>query len=160
MNAEHPLEIRPPRSGDLSAILRIETMSFSDPWDTASLMSELRVDRMRRPLCAVRGEDLVGYIMAWKVADEWHVINIAVATAERRSGVGTRLLEASLAAAVAEGCQTVTLEVRVSNEPALAFYERHDFKVIDRRARYYRDTGEDALVLVRVLRPSRPENAD
>ena len=160
MSAELPLEIRPPRSGDLAAILRIEAASFSDPWDAGSLMSELRIDRMRRPLCAVRGEDLAGYIMAWKVADEWHVINIAVATGDRRSGVGTRLLDASLAAAVAEGCTTVTLEVRVGNVPALAFYERHGFKVIDRRARYYRDTGEDALVLVRVLRPPRSEGAD
>lgn len=152
------LEIRPPRRGDLLAIIRIEAASFSDPWDTASLLSELRVDRMRRPLCAVRGDDLVGYIMSWKVADEWHVINIAVATSARRSGVGTRLLEASMAAAVDEGCATVTLEVRVGNAPALAFYERHGFRTIDRRRHYYRDTGEDALVLIRVLRPVGPSD--
>ena len=158
MSGAPELTIRPPERGDLPSIIRIETTSFSDPWDAASLISELRVDRMRRPLCALRGDEIVGYIMSWKVADEWHVINIAVATSERRAGVGTRLLEATLAAALDEGCTTATLEVRVGNEPALAFYERHGFRTIDRRHRYYRDTGEDALVLFRVLKPaSSPE---
>ncbi len=160
MNDAAELTIRVPERGDLPAVLGIEACSFTDPWDAASLLSELHVDRMRRPLCAVRDGQVVGYIMAWKVVDEWHVINIAVATAARRSGVGTRLLEASLAAAVAEDCNTATLEVRVSNEPALAFYERHGFRSIDRRQRYYRDTGEDALVLVRVLRSDAPPEPD
>jgi len=145
------IELRRTLPGDLPRIARIEAASFSDPWPEDSLLSELRSDRMRRPLSALRDGVVVGYIMSWKVADEWHVINLAVATEERRSGVGTRLLEASLASAVAEGCRTATLEVRIGNVPALAFYERHGFQVIERRPRYYRDTGEDALVLIRRL---------
>lgn len=145
------IELRRSLSADLPWISRIEAASFSDPWPENYLLSELRTDRMRRPLSALRGGEVVGYLMTWKVADEWHVINLAVAAGERRSGVGTLLLEASLAAAVDEGCRLATLEVRVGNEPALAFYERHGFVQIERRPRYYRDTGEDALVLIRVL---------
>jgi len=151
LNGLRDIEIRPPRPDDLPVIVRIEAASFSDPWDAASLFSELREDRMRRPLCAVRDGHVVGYLMAWKVTDEWHVINVAVSTLERRSGVGSCLLNASLDAARSEGCVTVTLEVRVSNAPALAFYERHGFTSFDRRTRYYHDTGEDAVVMIRVL---------
>ncbi len=150
------LELRRSLPADLPAVLRIEAASFSDPWPIDSLLTELRTDRMRRPLTALRDGEVVGYLMAWKVAAEWHVINLAVATGERRSGVGTRLLDTSLAAAVAEGCTAATLEVRVGNAPALAFYERHGFKPLERRPCYYRDTGEDALVLFRSLAAARP----
>ncbi|MBU0743141.1 ribosomal protein S18-alanine N-acetyltransferase [bacterium] len=145
------IELRRSLPVDLPRIAHIEAASFSDPWPEDSLLTELRTDRMRRPLSALRNGEVVGYLMAWKVADEWHVINLAVATGERRSGIGTLLLEATLAAAVAEGCRTATLEVRVGNEPALAFYARHGFESIERRPQYYRDTGEDALVLIRLL---------
>ncbi len=152
MTVTPDIEVRRPRPDDLPAVVRIEVACFSDPWDAASLSAELREDRMRRPLCALRDGKVVGYLMAWKVTDEWHVINVAVSTGERRSGVGTILLDASLDAAISEGCVTATLEVRVSNAPALAFYEHHGFAAFDRRRRYYRDTGEDALVMIRVLR--------
>ena len=159
MNDQRDIEIRSPQPDDLPAIVRIEAASFSDPWDAASLFSELRQDRMRRPLCAVCDGQVVGYLMAWKVADEWHVINVAVSTHERRSGVGTRLLNASLEIARSENCVTATLEVRASNEPALMFYEHHGFTAIDRRVRYYRDTGEDAVVMIRVLRSGEVPDA-
>jgi ribosomal-protein-alanine N-acetyltransferase len=149
------VELRRTLPGDLPQIARIEAVSFSDPWPADSLLTEMRSDRMRRPLTALRGGVVVGYLMAWKVADEWHVINLAVATAERRTGIGTLLLEASLSAAAAEGCRSATLEVRVGNEPALSFYARHGFRPLERRPRYYRDTGEDALVLFRSLRPAQ-----
>lgn len=150
------LELRRSLPTDLPSIARIEAACFSDPWPTDSLLTELRTDRMRRPLTALRHGEVVGYLMAWKVAEEWHVINLAVTTGERRSGVGTRLLETSLEAAAAEGCRSATLEVRVSNEPALAFYARHGFRPLERRPRYYSDTGEDALVLFRSLAAVRP----
>jgi len=159
LNDLRDIEIRPPHPDDLPTIVRIEAASFTDPWDAASLFSELRVDRMRRPLCAVRDGQVVGYLMAWKVADEWHVINVAVSTLERRSGVGTHLLNASLDVARSEDCVTATLEVRVSNAPALAFYERHGFAAFDRRPRYYRDTGEDAVVMIRALRSGEAPGA-
>ncbi len=146
------IELRQTLPADLPQISRIETASFSDPWPEESLLIEMRTDRMRRPLSALRDGMVVGYLMVWKVAEEWHVINLAVATGARREGIGSMLLEATFAAAVAEGCRAVTLEVRAGNDPALAFYAHHGFVPLERRQQYYKDTGEDALVLVRLLK--------
>jgi ribosomal-protein-alanine N-acetyltransferase len=80
------------------------------------------------------------------VVDDAHVTNIAVAGAHRRSGVGTRLLAEQAWAAIAHGCQALTLEVRASNEAAQALYREFGFVPAGVRKRYYENT-EDAIVM-------------
>jgi len=145
------LALRSPRAADLPDVERIERESFGDPWPRASLREELRSDALRCPLVAEREGRVVGYLMAWRAGDELHVLNLAVAAAERRRGTGSRLLAAALAAAGAAGLGAATLEVRVGNAGARMFYARHDFVESGRRPRYYRDNGEDALILTRPL---------
>ncbi len=149
------LVIRPGREADLPLVERIERDSFGDPWPTAALRDELNQDPLRRPLVAEREGRVIGYLMAWRAGDELHVLNLAVAPDERRRGTGTRLLEAALAAAIADGLRLATLEVRIGNAPARSFYVRHGFVESGRRLRYYRDTGEDALIMTRPLAGGR-----
>jgi ribosomal-protein-alanine N-acetyltransferase len=82
------------------------------------------------------------------VADELHIGNIAVAPAVRRRGIGRRILEHCLDDARARGIEIATLEVRVSNDPAIALYEKLGFRPVAMRRGYYSDTGEDALVMM------------
>ena len=145
------LLVRPGRREDLAAVDRIERASFGDPWPRASLRDELQPDGLRQPLVAERGGDVVGYLMAWRAGNELHILNLAVAPEARRGGAGTALLAAALAAAAEDGLTVATLEVRVGNAPARAFYARHGFAVVGRRARYYSDNGEDALIMSRPL---------
>ena len=132
---------------DLARIAVIEQMSFGDPWPLVALRIELDVDARRRPLIVEQNGVVDGYLMAWVVADEYHIVNIAVNPAVRRAGYGSRLLEAGLAEARSAGCVLATLEVRPSNRAAIAFYTDWGLREVGRRPRYYADNGEDALIL-------------
>jgi ribosomal-protein-alanine N-acetyltransferase len=139
--------IRPARRADLAAVDRIEQASFTDPWSPAALATELSGDDMRLSLAAEMAGELVGYLMAWRVSDQLHILNLAVRPDHRRAGVGTALLIAAARAAWREGRRALTLEVRRSNLSARAFYRRHGFARVGVRPGYYPDTGEDALLL-------------
>ncbi len=90
---------------------------------------------------------LVGFLIGRIAADEFEILNMAVSQAHRRSGIGSRLLESALEFSRTVGSARAYLEVRASNGPALALYKRHGFTECGRRAEYYRDPLEDALLL-------------
>ena len=90
---------------------------------------------------------LVGFLIGRIAADEFEILNMAVYRAHRRSGIGSRLLESALEFSRTVGSARAYLEVRASNGPALALYKRHGFTECGRRAGYYREPLEDALLL-------------
>ncbi len=142
------LSIRPASPDDLPEILRIERRSFSHPWTGEQILDELNRRDVGRCLVA-GGQDpsgLCGFLMAWLVADEVHITNMAVDPEFRARGVAGTLLRHLLIASAAEGAVWCALEVRRSNQPARSLYGKHGFRTIGRRRRYYPD-GEDALVM-------------
>jgi ribosomal-protein-alanine N-acetyltransferase len=92
-----------------------------------------------------KARSLAGYLVASRYADIWHLMNVAVDPPLRRRGLADALLE-ELIGRVAPG-EPITLEVRPSNGPAIALYERFGFRSAGTRPGYYRDTGEDALIM-------------
>ena len=139
--------VRPAAAADLAAVERIERASFSDPWSRQALFGELLADAMRLPLIAELDGEVCGFLMAWRVVDQLHVLNIAIAPGLRRRGVGTALLLAAARRARADGLQEITLEVRAGNRAARRFYRRHGFAETGLRPRYYADNGEDAVIM-------------
>jgi ribosomal-protein-alanine N-acetyltransferase len=100
-----------------------------------------------------RGEaGVVGYLESRLVADELHVLALAVAPEARRRGAASALLAHALDDAAARGARVAHLELRASNAPALALYRGLGFAAVGRRTRYYAD-GEDAVLLSRHLEP-------
>jgi [ribosomal protein S18]-alanine N-acetyltransferase len=95
--------------------------------------------------------EVTGMVAARTIVGEAEVLNLAVAPAWRRSGIGRRLVDVAIEAARAEGVRQVFLEVRESNAAARAFYAGLLFAESGRRRAYYRDPIEDALVLSRTL---------
>ena len=144
---EAKIRIRPALLTDLPAVRRIECDSFEDPWSDNALGGELLADDLRLPLVALQEDQVVGYLMAWKVVDQLHVLNIAVDAGYLRRGIATDLLREAAGQARAIGLREVTLEVRRGNNPAVAFYLRHGFIEVGIREGYYADSGEDALIM-------------
>jgi ribosomal-protein-alanine N-acetyltransferase len=132
---------------DVGQVLAIERASNPHPWSGQLFRRELDLPAGGRTwLVAVDGEAVVGFIGAVHVDDEVHVMNLAVDPAARQRGIGGSLLAALVDAAVANGARHLTLEVRPSNQAALALYRRFGLGPAGALRRYYPD-GEDALVL-------------
>ncbi len=141
--------IRPLGYSDLPQVIAIERRAFTSPWSLAMFVLELS-----KPsglcLAAVDAVDrLVGYLICARYEKVWHLMNIAVDPALRRRGIGRGLLERMIERAGPE--REYTLEVRTSNSGAIALYERFGFRSAGTRPRYYRDNGEDAVIMWRTL---------
>ncbi|HXN99428.1 MAG TPA: ribosomal protein S18-alanine N-acetyltransferase [Candidatus Acidoferrales bacterium] len=90
---------------------------------------------------------VVGFLVGRRVVNEIEILNFAVSPEARAHGIGTLLLQEAIRWGTEFGAVQAILEVRASNASALRFYERHNFQVIGRRARYYNEPKEDALLL-------------
>jgi len=123
----------------------IEREVFSDPW-SANDFTEC-VSTGVPFLVAERRGVVAGYVVAHSAADEGEILNLGVAAAHRRHGIGRELVERALAELTARGVRTVYLEVRASNAAARRLYEALGFAEVGRRTRYYRRPVEDAVVL-------------
>lgn len=129
----------------MAAIHTIERAAFSDPWSARDFRD--CVASGVPFLVAVTVDGVAGYVVARDAADEGEILNLAVAPAWHRRGVGRALVARVLAALAGRGVTQVFLEVRASNVAARALYEGVGFREVSRRARYYRRPVEDAVVL-------------
>jgi len=135
--------LRPMVAGDVPEVAALERRSFSDPWSERALAEELTLaDRRYVVACEDR---IVGYGGLMVVGDEAHVLTLAVDPDRRRNGIGAAILLRLVDQAVGSGVRHLTLEVRISNDPARSLYERFGFAAVGTRPRYYRD--EDALIM-------------
>lgn len=136
---------------DIAAALEIEHKSFPTPWSTAMFVLELS-KAGSICLAATDEDDLIGYLVAARYAQIWHVMNVSVEPANRRCGIGTAMLTELFR--LADGQRThYTLEVRVSNAGAIRMYEICGFRAAGIRPGYYTDNKEDALIMWRSTDP-------
>jgi len=134
----------------VDAVLAIEEASFTNPWTRDMYLGELAHRDVSFCYLARNPERLVvGFCSLWRVVDELHINNLAVAPPFRRAGVATSLLTHMIGEGARLGAVRATLEVRRSNEPARRLYERFGFSVSGIRRAYYTKPVEDALVLSR-----------
>ena len=138
--------IRPMRKEDIFQVSQIEKLSFPSPWSCGIFSSELDEKNFTFYYVMEYQDEVIAYTGYWKLANEAHLVNLAVYPAFRRKGLGSKLLKYVLEKAQNQGLDTITLEVRRFNLAAQKFYERFDFKKIAVRPGYYVETGEDALV--------------
>jgi ribosomal-protein-alanine N-acetyltransferase len=141
------LEIRRLTYADLPGVIAIERRAFTTPWSLAMFVLELsKPDGIC--LAAMSGDRLLGYLICSRYDIVWHVMNVAVDDRLRRRGLALALIEQLFARADTPGEQ-YTLEVRASNAPAIALYERLGFRDAGRRPGYYHDNREDAVIMWR-----------
>jgi ribosomal-protein-alanine N-acetyltransferase len=133
---------------DLPEIVAIERASFPNPWSGALFLQELRLPFSRTTVVRDGGPEtpVIGYVCRWFVADEMHILNVAVDPAHRRRGIGEMLLRETLREARALRSEAVTLEVRRGNLAARRLYETLHFEEVGVRRNYY-GSGEDALIM-------------
>jgi ribosomal-protein-alanine N-acetyltransferase len=146
-NTPPALAYRPMAARDVDAVIAIERAVYPFPWTPGNFRDALDAGNACW-LAHLEGE-LAGYGVMLVAAGEAHLLNLGVAPAWQRQGIGRCLLQFLIAAAKKDGAQIMYLEVRPSNRPALALYARLGFTGVGRRKRYYpcHDGREDALVM-------------
>lgn len=141
------ITIGPMKRRHLRAVTAIERAANPHPWSHSLFAGELRMPTSRHWLVARDSRQVMGFAgLMWNL-DEGHVTNFAVHSHHRRRNVATRMLLAQCRDAIDIGVTDLTLEVRISNEPARALYGRFGFSPGGVRRGYYNDNGEDALIM-------------
>ncbi len=132
---------------DLDQVVAIDQVSFSLPWPARSFRFELTDNEASRCWVADLDGRVIAMLVGWFIVDELHVATIATHPEFRGQGIGREILLYSLRAAKEEGAVKSFLEVRESNEIAQTMYRSFGFVEDGRRKGYYKDNGEDAILM-------------
>lgn len=144
------LQIRNLEPDDMDALMQIETRIFSAPWAREDYLKDIDAP-YAYPLVLTLGERIIGYGSLWVLFEEAQVTTFGIDIPYQHHGYGKILLEAMIRLAKAAQAQTMSLEVRVSNQVALALYRSFGFEVVSTRSRYYPDNHEDAYLMIKEI---------
>ena len=149
MSAENPIiKIEKMVTSDVDEIYEIEKDSYGEHhWSKDSFYSEVSNNIARYYVAKDENNTVLGYIGSWFIIDETHITNVSVSQKHRRKSIGEALLAHLIQQCYKEKMKYITLEVRISNEPAIKLYEKYQFKSLGTRKNYYQDNNEDALIM-------------
>ncbi len=150
------LSLQPVQAPDLFALHDIEKTAYSFPWSLPAFQDCLDSCYWVQKLCShsLSEENLEGYVVAMLVLDEVHLLNVTVRPSSQGQGWGRYMLQQLQQWAHSQKAQAIWLEVRASNQKAIALYQAFGFIQKGRRKAYYPDAAgqrEDALVMSLVL---------
>ncbi len=151
-NQTHNLSIRRMKLEDVPRVHEIDVLSFTLPWPEKSYLFELIENPTTLALVAeseleAASLSVIGMAIVWVVVDEAHIATIAIHPDYRGQGFGKKLLAETLRQAIQRGVTQATLEVREHNLLAQRMYLNFGFRVVGRRQHYYKDNGEDAVIM-------------
>ena len=143
------LHVRPANPGDIAAMLHIAAhAATASAWTLDQYSAIFKPESPRRVALVIEEQGMVkGFIVGRVLEPEWEIENVAVTGDARRRGLGSRLLGEFITLARAEGAAALILEVRESNHAARMLYEKWAFEESGRRAWYYSNPTEDAILL-------------
>ncbi len=131
----------------LPLVAELEKETFSAPWTEKSL--EFFLDELNFCMLLLEGEELASYCTVSTVLDEAQIINVATASSFKRMGMAVSVLNAVFDECKKRGIVSISLEVRESNEGAIALYKKLGFEQLGLRKNFYTDPTENALVMVK-----------
>lgn len=147
------LSVRAPQVSDVRTLAEAELVCFSDPWPPQFFLSEILADGRFNRLLVDQGGRMVAYLFcAWQYL-ALHVLKVGTLPEHRRAGYARRLMALAEEHAEQMGGESLTLEVRRSNDSAVALYEALDYDRARVSPNYYQD-GEDAVIMEKRVRNS------
>jgi ribosomal-protein-alanine N-acetyltransferase len=142
------MEIRRMESRDVKRIAEIEAQSFPDPYSERSI-NDILCTEGSMCFTALDGDTPIAYFIGRIIPPEGELYRIATAQRWRGRGVAYRLLDYAVKTSRGVGLETLFLEVRESNTPAISLYKKFGMREVGRRKKYYRDPTEDALLFAK-----------
>ena len=133
---------------DIDMVSEIEADAYGEHhWSKSSFYDEMNNNLAKYYVAKTENGELVAYAGAWHIIDEGHITTIAVKKTYLRNHIGEALIVKILEDCYTNGIKYLTLEVRVSNEPAISLYTKYGFNSLGTRKGYYQDNNEDALIM-------------
>ena len=139
--------IRNMTAEDIPAVVEIEKECFSLPWSEKSFAESFVREDTIFLVCKEKDGAIKGYIGMYLSFDEASITNVAVASQFRKRGCGKQLVIAAKTAAKEAGAESIFLEVRISNEPAISLYKKQGFENLGIRKKFYEHPVEDAIIM-------------
>ena len=134
------------REEDIPHLIDIEQEAYPEPWTRGMFRDEIRNSRSHF-FIATFNDEIIGYSGFWLILNEAHITSVTVAEPFRGFGYGREQMHHLIRVAKEEGAETLTLEVRESNTPAIKLYESMGFSPVGRRKGYYSRSREDAIIM-------------
>ena len=136
---------------DATGIAELEESIFPDPWDYRSVVDLISTDGS---MCftARDGDRVVAYVIGRLIAPEGEIYRVAVAPEYRQRGIAYRLLDYAVKTSRGKGLESLFLEVRSQNLPAIKLYTAYGFREIGRRRGYYKNPTDDAIIMLKASR--------
>ena len=150
------IEIRKAAEADIDSIIEIENEAITPAWTHGMLLNEIYRDDAHFEL-ACEGAKIIGFYILREISGESELLQIAVAEAARRCGIGGELMKACLVRALKNRISKVHLEVRSKNGAAISMYEKHGFINAGKRKSYYTQPEDDAIIMTKKI-PAGAEN--
>ena len=133
---------------DIESVIEIESEAYGKHhWSKSAFYDEMQNNLAKYYVAKTSNGELVGYAGTWHIIDEGHITTIAIKKAYRRNHIGEAIIIKILEDCYSAGIKYLTLEVRVSNEPAIGLYSKYGFNSLGTRKGYYQDNNEDALIM-------------
>ncbi len=136
--------------GDVDDLAKLEFESFASPWTKEQYLYEIQNNEFATIWLLKENDKLLGYIDYWLLFDQGEINKICVLKDMQGQGLGSKLMQMALDELYKNGAFSLTLEVRVSNEKAIKFYEKYGFEIKVRKKNYYTD-GEDCYMMMKLL---------
>lgn len=141
-------EIKKMTPEDVDGVIKIEKSAYGEHhWSKESFLNEINNELARYYCVFNKDGDLCGYAGCWHILDEAHITNIAISPKHRRKKFGEALLKRIIDDCYLDKIKYITLEVRISNEPAINLYKKYGFSSFGTRKGYYQNNNEDALIM-------------
>ena len=142
------ITISPMTKDDVEAVVQIEAEAYGKHhWAKSSFYDEMSNNLAKYYVAKTPDGNLVGYAGTWHIIDEGHITTIAVKKEYLRNHIGEYIIQKIISDCYKENIKYLTLEVRVSNDPAIKLYEKYGFRSLGTRKKYYQDNNEDALIM-------------
>ena len=133
---------------DIEQVVQIEAEAYGEHhWSKSSFYDEMQNNLAKYYVAKTAENELVGYAGTWHIIDEGHITTIAVKKSHLRHHIGEAIIVKILEDCYSAGIKYLTLEVRVSNVPAIGLYTKYGFNSLGTRKGYYQDNNEDALIM-------------
>ena len=142
------ITISPMSKDDVESVVQIESEAYGKHhWAKSSFYDEMSNNLAKYYVAKLPDGELVGYAGTWHIIDEGHITTIAVKKEYLRNHIGEAIIQKIIEDCYKNNIKYLTLEVRVSNTPAIKLYEKYGFQSLGTRKGYYQDNNEDALIM-------------